>query len=764
MRKVLYEELRKISVLNDYALNSGNITFVYDNIIWIEEKFYKLINLHSKNEERFFELFPNSHEFIIAKQPEKFDWDLIFEAPIANKKVHENKDEIFNKKLINTKQYSDNEAKKLSPYHNSDFFLFNSIESIWKLSVELNKPELTLLCCKIFENWIYFLLRIKHARFNFLPMVKNYLLNLFYMKTTLDIRGYTTNSQIIDELNHGIYIPIIFNYEVDLESAVSILDQIYINHKSTISYGNSQSFSKFVKRIINSSYYQYYDNNYQIVLEKISRSSKVSYVNKLYELISNCNSAINDEGFKKGLTDISEFLSKTEFDIPYKNIEGFIQHLINNYKYLKLKDRILGLCSYLLFKKDYDTIHNLLDFNQPSDSSSYWVNENIFPDTIQDLIQFINRLTVLLNDLRFGFEDHHGSEKYLYELLDIILCRSISRVNNINNLEDIFQDIIRTDEIENMLSSFKAIEIRINQRKYDERTITCFLDKNPLIIYFISNTINYLTQKLHNTEVKSLIKIDFVKNFFSNVIKTYSANAIFNNLFKTEKVADLKPVETPVLGLKRLVSRIPFIEWHIPFYGLSESFGGYLFEQENLLIINQLSNLGNKLIQTNSECVKTLEDFPANKYIFFVINSYLSTYLADCDGFENSNVKNPYIGNVLESKFSGTINGNSIFSISVKDRKRRVLVIAKDSVSIKKYKLEVKEESIFMESENMYMDFRDFSDDIERTAYLKSLSLDEESSKNYENSLLKNVLIGFRHSINIEIDSSMHPTEINLLD
>lgn len=764
MRTTLFEELRKISNLNEYALKSGNIIFVYDNLIWTEEKFYKLINLHSKNEKKFIELFPNSHEILKAKQEEEFDLDLIFKKPITIKKEKENKDEIFNKKLINTKQYSDNAAKKLSPYHNSDYFFFNTLESVWRLSVEFDKPELTFLCCKIIENWIYFLLRIKNTRFNFLPIVKNYLLNVFYMKSSLDSKGYEAHSQVIDELNHGIFLPIIFNNEVDLEPAVTILDQLYINHKTTISCGSSHSFSKFVKRIINSSYYESFDNNYQIVFEIVLKSQNAEHLKNLDTLISNCENALNDKGFTKGVTDISNLLSNEELGIPDRNIAGFTQHLINNYKYLKLKDRILGLCSYLIFKKDYETIHHLLEFNQPNDSSSYWVNENIFPESIQDLLQFINRLTVLLNDLRFGFEDHHGAEKYLYELLDIILCKAISRQNDID-YKTIFHEIERSDEIENMLSSFKAIEIRINKKSYDEITMTHISINEAIISNFITNSINYLTEQLSTKENKSPIKVEFVKNFFDNVIEIYSANAIFSSIFKTDILTIFKPEKTPILGLKRLVSRIAFIDWHIPFYGLSESFGGYLFEQENLIIINQLSNLGNKINQTQLDCVKTLEGLDANKFIVLTINAYLSAYLNDCKAFESSNVKNPYIGKVIEHKFSGVINENELFSISIRDRRRRVLIIPKDSVTLKRYKLEVTDDNlIHLESNNIFMDFKDFSDDAERKSYVESFHMDTESASNYEKVLLKNVLIGFRHSINNEVNNKDLFTEINLLD
>jgi hypothetical protein len=134
---------------------------------------------------------------------------------------------------------------------------------------------------------------------------------------------------------------------------------------------------------------------------------------------------------------IKSIIDNDKFDI-FKSLTFDVQNLnqdlidINEDKYLK-KDEfkfnnlmviLFYMAAYCLFKKKFDYIQYLWNYNQPLDADATWIHRDVVPlGTFYIIIFFFNNQIILGKHYRW--DDHHGSSRYLKQYLILLLIRSL---------------------------------------------------------------------------------------------------------------------------------------------------------------------------------------------------------------------------------------------------------------------------------------------------------------------------------------------------
>ncbi|UTW65396.1 hypothetical protein KFE94_12115 [bacterium SCSIO 12643] len=171
--------------------------------------------------------------------------------------------------------------------------------------------------------------------------------------------------------------------------------------------------------------------NSEIEKRYFDLSSKVQYIYSIHE-------------YEKLANEIDLLVNKiSELEITNaKEIgEGYKSVLRKNFQRLNLEKLALHFGARLLFEKEFTTLKNVLNYNQPYGNHSFQGNRDVFPKTVPEILEHGLNYEIEGQHFYQFWPGHMDSKYWVYQLLYILLARSfLLPTIGRNNFTDAIRD------------------------------------------------------------------------------------------------------------------------------------------------------------------------------------------------------------------------------------------------------------------------------------------------------------------------------------
>jgi len=427
---------------------------------------------------------------------------------------------------------------------------------------------------------------------------------------------------------------------------LSSFDEILLsNIKNTINSNKIEEFEDFISYLHHSIGFMDIPINQYFYREKIKNNnySKRDYLlnSKLRE---NLEKIVSIKRLNEFLINLKKIESQKKEYYQTEEEKEELNSLIDEYRkkaYEKLffnniKNMIWGTLVYSLYKNKHNFIRIVLTFNNPHDSEARWINHDIYPTEIRELINIM----ILNNELKnkFLFKEYHHEGKYYEKKLEIYLLGYLISLNKIidSNIlnknystaqldnfkyfitENLNKKVDETYNNENIINLKEIGFHNITEQKIKEINIKIkdlFIQLNDEIDNKIKSNIK--KQKLSENKIKKFKEdiINKLKNY--NSLKNFIKELDKNNYKKLNYKK-----ENNFSGITTLLSREAFLEdTNRIFIELGSSLYHKIISIENEKIIKTIIKNCNKTDNNNLESVlkqvTELQDI-----IIISINSY----------------------------------------------------------------------------------------------------------------------------------------------
>lgn len=713
--------IEKISKVIKLSIGEEDTRIVNDNLKWLENFFYSLFNLRKTDYRKYIALIdPDSRHKSVEVDIDfwnNLDFSKIIELPPQ---------EESNKNLVSLPLYN---SVADNSYYERDIIniISNCIYRIWEISYQKKDLDTCRSCILILANWINHIDKIrddKNVRYrNLIEYLVNTLrsINVTQSKNKNPVRYFLTHYT-----SYSVWLSLVFKENTDLTNTDYYFAQVFSNIQFAISHGNDNVFLDFIKHCTHSTYNSFHitDNNTALTTKY---RKNLNVTRDLYDMQKLAGDVYTKKQREELLKLFKDKLEQTE-NFQNDDLTAIDTYLVKALKYNQLQLQVFKLSAYLLFKRRYATLLSAFNFNQPDDSAAIWSNKDMFPVSFYETLVLIKNKGIIEDELRFGFEDHHGAEIYINQLLLILLYRNIKKSQDlISEFKSFVNEQKSSNELENLKYGFRdVIQSRLPLAKFDfdhdrVQRVNDLLENVEEIIKVRSESI-----------IQSLpIDEDTKASYCSNVSKSYLQDAYFKHLIEffgqveTEQIVQWEGVE---YGINLLFPREAFINYHIPYYGLSESAGRALSENENMIIANTLSSLSRKEYIDESKLLDRLSGLNED-YLIIGINVFFDSLLVLNENYTKKWDNERYNNTSLERFYMGTYGEADIFNYYTSSSISKIYLLKKESIKyIKRYLIPnngyIKDKSC----DYLFFTFLDLNNEADFNKYKSSLSVEMEEN------------------------------------
>lgn len=391
---------------------------------------------------------------------------------------------------------------------------------------------------------------------------------------------------------------------------------------------------------------------------------------------------------------VESTLSKEQQETIAK-IKKSVLHLAEDiYLHNNLIEVILNISAYCLFKKKYHYISKLWDYKQPKDSDSVWIGHSIIPETIEELLLILLNSTILRSGISF-FDGHHGSQKYLRQIIILLIGRIIkdSSIENIN-----FSNLLKINDID--IFKINNLEYEIDKYIEDIPPIITnesllkdlgffYIDYNDLfgdkVSQLLSNIKKEILEKRELIHIKNNISIQKVNEFRDDLLSTFYEHSRVRDLYKSffnryfDNSNDISTNKGASFQLNQIIDKGAFFnDWHVHFGAWGKQFGTNIAinEDNHLLSIIKKNSVS---IDNTKNIYEVLNMFDSIENI--VIISCQSAYYSEFKNDKNFKPKWKIAENNSLKSFSGFLNFRRIdiplFEINSNELRNHILILDK---------------------------------------------------------------------------------------
>lgn len=274
------------------------------------------------------------------------------------------------------------------------------------------------------------------------------------------------------------------------------------------------------------------------------------------------------------------------------------------FKYQNLLDIFFTIGSYCLFKKRYNYIKYLWEYNQPSDSDATWIGHDISPRSLDEVIGVYFRKG-LFSEKFVLWEGHHGIEKYTKQYFLLLICRILqsasiynAQIDNyrlpdlhVSRLSDLKQSVDGLISIADELKQSEDIFIGI---EFDTEKLSELFDDKlvPLLYRLKEEAEKQISAKCREEDISK----NKIKEFKKDFLFAFYENAALRDLFTKylnlyiDKTREKSIVNNLRFGTSTIDEKALFFdEWHVNYLGGGNNYGRNLAYSENLYIFNALA-------------------------------------------------------------------------------------------------------------------------------------------------------------------------------
>jgi hypothetical protein len=285
-----------------------------------------------------------------------------------------------------------------------------------------------------------------------------------------------------------------------------------------------------------------------------------------------------------------------------KYSEKIMDSVIDRYKYNHLREMVMNIAAYCLFKERYEYIYYILTYKQPPDANATWAGLDIIPITPNGVIRFY--LDSGFSYLDTYREGHRSLDIYKKKMIIFLLAYQMQH----RKAQDAYSENLFDDYDANKKNSVRfyleelariADQMKSGNNDVDGMSRTVFLDdifeddlKNR-VVSFLKRLSSDLETGIEVELRDRKIDPEKITEFKRLFIKSYNESAIFRNLpieCIDESNKDIVP-DIPRLGINWIERKEPFFKnWHVRFIDWGTRHGKWLAESENILIFKDIYN------------------------------------------------------------------------------------------------------------------------------------------------------------------------------
>lgn len=276
------------------------------------------------------------------------------------------------------------------------------------------------------------------------------------------------------------------------------------------------------------------DNDFEnVIIELYKYSCDIDY-EKVNNFIKEYQKEISIEKIKTFKKNLINLINELNININKNEIqkikEEAIEKYINRFKYIEFIDLNCALIPYLIFKNKINWIKELLEYNQPKDSYTIWLNPRLLigdPNSLLD--QYYKRN--IKGKYEFH-EDHHESEKYFekyFLLMMALFLNSNKRIEFSKLSRDVIEQF-KTEIKEKFLPLINEIDLFKG----------FFGEGYEKIIEQLKNYLENVEKEIENLErnwtIEDELSKDMTKNWQIKIIESYENYCLFKKLFKYKNI------------------------------------------------------------------------------------------------------------------------------------------------------------------------------------------------------------------------------------
>lgn len=456
------------------------------------------------------------------------------------------------------------------------------------------------------------------------------------------------------------YMNILSSSILPIETLYPLDQQILAVMAIVIQNGNHPVFQSFIANTVDGVWFikqsepDISDKKIETIITAIkNKLPRVFLPSEIKKIEENIEESTQNESFKQ-------------------DIEKYIQ---GHYKYNHVRLIVIILGAYCLFKKRYDYVEYILNYNQPQKSITHFLNPDIIPDDVNILLKLYAKTPDFEGVFHHVWEDHNDGQYWFKKFIALLVCKlSNKRRANLhyahsdkNNKQKLEYYKHCIDEMQQNLSDF-TIDIVTHCGFSD-----IHLDTAKNILSALGEEILQIIDKIEITQSLSNEKIE---NFKKALLQQINSNSIWTNILMTDLDVKTAITLSKSVGYNALIEKSFLAEGDSGIYvGFGHSIAMTIVYQIDFFIEGAFRFRAAKdNLITKSNFKDKIFELDDSWIVLFINYRNMMEWLWDKPGFQWGQNQNHLVGT--------TNKGTLIYSTAdPADRSARVFIFKKDCIS-----------------------------------------------------------------------------------
>lgn len=373
------------------------------------------------------------------------------------------------------------------------------------------------------------------------------------------------------------------------------------------------------------------------------------------------------------IDDIEKIIVENTQDESLK--QDLKQYIQGHYKYNHVRLVVIILGAYCLFKKRYDYIEYLLNYNQPKNSIARFLNPDIIPYDLNILLKLYAQALDFEGIFHHIWEDHNDGQYWFKQFISLLICKLADKKRSKTHYDHDRQDNKQRleyykyciDEMQQYLTDFDTniiVACGITDIHLDDikNTLSTFSQE-------IQDQIGRITKTYHLSEEKT-------EKFKGNVLQLINSSSIWANILTKNVNTDASITLSRSVGYNTLIEKSFLAEGDTGIYaGFERSFAKMIVYQIDFFIEHSLRfRASTKDWITKSNFKDKIFELDDSWIVLFVNYRNMIEWLWNKPGFQWGRNQSHLVGT--------TNKGTLIYSTAdPADRSARVFIFKKDCIS-----------------------------------------------------------------------------------
>lgn len=351
------------------------------------------------------------------------------------------------------------------------------------------------------------------------------------------------------------------------------------------------------------------------------------------------------------------------------------QYIQGHYKYNHVRLVVIILGAYCLFKKRYDYIEYILNYNQPKKGITHFLNPDIIPYDLNTLLKLYAQAIDFESVFHHVWEDHNDGQYWFKQFISLLICKLKDKKRSKTHYDHDCRDN------KQRLEYYKYCIDEMQQHLTDFDTdiiVACGIAN--IHLDDIKNTLNTFNKEIQD-QIGTITKTyplseEKIEKFKNSVLRLINNNSIWANILTKNVNTDASITLSRSVGYNTLINKSFLAEGDTGIYaGFEHSFAKMIDHQIDFFIEHSLRFRASKKDWiTKSNFKDKIFELDDSWIVLFANYRNMIEWLWNKPGFQWGRNQSHLVGT--------TNKGTLIYSTAdPADRSARVFIFKKDCIS-----------------------------------------------------------------------------------